>query len=489
MTRTGSDYIKAANDGRSIYLDGKLIENAVDHPAFRNALRTVAGLYDYQAAPENRDLMTFESPTGGGYVNRSWQLPTSYEELVRRREAITAWAELTFGFMGRSPDHVASCLSGMAMGIDIFERHGRERAKALLDYFTYVRDHDLFVTYVIANPRADHSKDVSQQDDEFLVAAICDEDSEGITIKGAKMLGTSAVIADELLVTTGQPLKPGEEMYAFAAAVPLATKGLKILPRKSYEAAAVSQFDNPLSSHLDENDAVILFDEVKVPWDRVFVHRDTYTCRAQFQETPAHMFQNYQAQVRLMVKTRFLLGLAKKIAETNGIVSIPEVSGKLGYLAAKTGMIEGMVKGMEANGQQYGPYFIPDRRLLYATQVLTQEFYPQLVYTVRDFAGASMIMMPPSVADFENPETAAFIHQTQRSPVAEPKDKVKLFKLAWDAVGSEFGSRQAQYEMFYAGGAFVTHGRSFQNYDWDNVTGVVDNLLASYDLPDAPAAG
>ena len=484
MTRTGADYIKNVQDGRSIYLDGQLIENAAEHPAFKNALATVARLYDFQATPENKELMTFESPTSGGRVNRCWQLPHSHQDLVQRRAAITAWAELTFGFMGRSPDHVASSMSGMAMGIDVFRRGGEDRAKAFMDYFNYVRDNDLFVTYVIANPRADHSKDVSQQEDETLIAAICDEDSVGITINGAKMLGTSAVIADELLVTTGQPLKPGEEMYAFSAAMPMATKGLKILPRKSYEASAVSQFDNPLSSHLDENDAIILFDNVKVPWDRVFVHKNTEICRAQFAETPAHMYQNYQAQIRMMVKMRFLLGLARKIAETNGIVSIPEVAGTLGYLAANTAMVEGMVKGMEAGGVSYGPYFVPDRRLLYATQVLSQEFYPQLVHHVRDLGGASMIMMPPSVADFANPETASFIHRTQRSPVAEPKDKVKLFKLAWDAVGSEFGSRQGQYEMFYSGGPFVTRGRSFQNYDWSTVTDMVDGLLESYDLPD-----
>jgi len=487
MTRNGADYIKNVQDGRAIYLDGQLVENAAEHPAFQNVMATVAHLYDFQSAPENEELMTFESPTSGGRVNRCWQLPHSYQDLVQRRAAITAWAELTFGFMGRSPDHVASSLSGMAMGIDVFRRGGEDRAKALMDYCTYVRDNDLFVTYVIANPRADHSKDVSQQEDETLVAAIVDEDSVGITINGAKMLGTSAVIADELLVTTGQPLKPGEEMYAFSAAMPMATKGLKILPRKSYEASAVSRFDNPLSSHLDENDAIILFDNVKVPWDRVFVHKNTEICRAQFAETPAHMFQNYQAQIRMMVKMRFLLGLARKIAETNGIVSIPEVAGTLGYLAANAAMVEGMVKGMEAGGVSYGPYFVPDRRLLYATQVLSQQFYPQLVHHVRDLGGANMIMMPPSVADFGNPETASFIHRTQRSPVAEPKDKVKLFKLAWDAVGSEFGSRQAQYEMFYSGGPFVTRGRSFQNYDWSTVTDMVDGLLESYDLPETPA--
>jgi 4-hydroxyphenylacetate 3-monooxygenase len=245
---------------------------------------------------------------------------------------------------------------------------------------------------------------------------------------------------------------------------------------------AVSQFDNPLSTHFDENDAVIYFDDVKIPWDRVFVFRDPEMCRAQFNDAPTHMFQNYQAQIRLMVKTRFLLGLARKIAEVNGIVSIPEVSGKLGYLAAKTGMMEGMVKGMEAGGGFRGEYFLPDRRLLYSAQVLGQQFYPELVYAVRDLSGANMIMMPPSVADFGNPETADYIHKTQRSPAVEPKDKVKLFKLAWDAVGTEFGSRHAQYELFYSGGEFVTRGRSFNNYDWDTVTGMVDGLMDSYDL-------
>jgi 4-hydroxyphenylacetate 3-monooxygenase len=482
VTRTGKDYISSLRDGRAIYLDGQAVHDPVDHPAYRNAVRTVARLYDFQASPENLELMTFKSPTSGGRVNRCWQLPLSYDELVRRREALTAWAEITLGFMGRSPDHVASTLSGMVMGLDLFREHGEARAKALSDYFTHVRDRDLFVTYVIANPRADRSKDVSQQAEEFLVAGICDEDSQGITIKGAKMLGTSSILADEVLVTSGQPLKPGEEKYAFSVAVPMATKGLKLLSRKSYEAAATSEFDNPLSSHLDENDAVLYFDEVKVPWERVFVYRDIHMCRAQFQDIPTHMYQNYQAQVRLMVKMRFLVGLAKKIAEVNGILAIPEVMGKLGYLAAQAAMVEGMVKGMEAGGRHFGPYFVPDRRLLYAAHVLSQQFYPELVAGVRDLGGASMIMMPSSAADFANPVTAAYIDKTQRSPVVQPKDRVKLFKLAWDAVGSEFGSRHAQYEMFYAGGPFVTRGRAFQNYDWDSVTGMVDRVMSSYDL-------
>ncbi|MDH3604353.1 MAG: 4-hydroxyphenylacetate 3-monooxygenase, partial [Candidatus Tectomicrobia bacterium] len=355
---------------------------------------------------------------------------------------------------------------------------------ALLDYFKYARDNDLFVTYTIVNPQANRAKDTSEQADAFLAAAICDEDRDGITIRGAKMLGTSSILANEVLVTSIQPFKLGEEAYAFTAAVPMNANGLKILSRKSYEAAAVSEFDNPLSTHFDENDAILYFDDVKIPWERAFIVRNTDMCRAQFHDAPTHVFQNYQAQIRLTVKLRFLLGLARKIAEVNGITAFAQVTDTLGQLAAQTTMVEGMVHGMEAAGAARGEYFVPNKRMLYASLVLTQTLYPQVVNTVRELAGGGMIMLPSSVADFANPEIASYIHKTQQSPVVGSTDRVKLFKLAWDAVGSEFASRHQQYEMFYASATFVTRGHAFRTCDWEGATELVDDFLSRYDLPD-----
>jgi 4-hydroxyphenylacetate 3-monooxygenase len=483
MMKTGADHINSLCDGRTVYLNGQAISDVVAHPAYRNAVRSAARLYDFQAEPANQQRMTFVSPTSGERVNRCWQLPRSYAELVQRRQALTAWAELTCGFMGRSPDHVASCLAGMVMGIDVFARHNPQCAGALQEYFRYARDHDLFVTYVIVNPQADRAKGASEQADEFLAAAICDEDSQGITIKGGKMLGTSTIMANEVLVTSIQPLRPGEESYAFTAAVPLGARGVKILSRKSYEAAAVSEFDNPLSTHFDENDAVLYFDEVKIPWERVFTYRDTDMCRAQFHDAPTHVFQNYQAQIRLMVKLRFLLGVARKIAEVNGIVKFPQVVETLGLLAAQVTMVEGLVNGMEAAGTRYGEYFVPNKRMLYSGLVLTQQLYPQIMTTLRELAGGGMIMLPSSVADFANPAIAPYISKTQLSPAVSSQERVKIFKLAWDAVGSEFASRHMQYEMFYASAAFVTRGHAFRTCDWDAATALVDRLLMRYDLP------
>ena len=269
--RTGEDYVASLRDGREVYIQGERVADVTAHRAFRNSVASAAYLYDFQRTAEQAEKMTFISPSTGCRINRAWQLPATYEDLADRREALTAWAETHFGFMGRSPDHVASCISGMFMGAEVFEAHDPRRAASLREYYEFARDRDLFLTYVIINPLADRTRSAHEQTDDALVARICDQNSEGITVKGAKMLGTSAVMANEVLVTSIQPLKSGDEPYALSFAVPMNARGLKILCRKSYEESAGSVFDNPLASRYDENDAVLYFDEVKVPWERVFV--------------------------------------------------------------------------------------------------------------------------------------------------------------------------------------------------------------------------
>ena len=311
-----------------------------------------------------------------------------------------------------------------------------------------------------------------------------DEDSGGITIRGAKMLATSGVMANELLVSGFQALQAGDEAYAFTAAVPLGIKGLTLMSRRSYEQNATSAFDYPLSSKFDENDAVVHFDDVRIPWDRVFVFKDLRMANAQWHDTRAHVFQNYQCIVRLMVKLRFMLGLARKIAETNNIINYPQVRETLGLMAAKVSNIEALVIAMELKGESFGEYYVPDRSMLCTAQVIAQTTYPEIVEAIRSLSGGGMIMVPSSYADFVTPETNAIIHKTQRSPITTSEQRVKLMKLAWDAVGSEFGSRHLQYEMFYSGAPLVTRGNSFRFFDWDNVKGAVDDFMGSYDLPE-----
>lgn len=485
MIKTGSQHIASLKDGRQVYIDGELSGDVTECPAFKRSIGTAGALYDFQSRPENLDLMTFATPeVEGGRTSRIWQLPRSYQDLVERRRALEAWAELHGGFLGRAPDHVASCLAGMYMGIDVFRGYDAARAGALTDYFRFARDNDLYLTYVIINPQADRSRPAGEQQDPFLTAGVVDQDGAGLTIRGAKMLATGGVMANEVLVTCIQPLRAGEERYAVSFAVPMNAKGLKILSRKSYEGCAPSVFDNPLASRFDENDAVLYFDDVKVEWPRVFINQDIAMCQKQFHATPAHVYQNYQSQIRLMVKMRFLVGIARRIAETNGIIGFPQVHETLGALAAQNTMVDALVHAMEVKGRMQGEYFIPDGHTLYAAQVLTQELYGQVITALRTLAGGGLIMLPSSVRDFANAELRGLIDRTQQSPVCSSEGRVKFFKLAWDAVGSEFASRHTQYEMFYAGASFVTKGHSFRTFDWDRCTGFVDRMLDDYSLAD-----
>jgi len=481
--KNAAEHLESLKDGRTVYIGGKLAGDVTVHSAFRNSVRTAANLYDYQADPANAEVMTFESPTSRRRVNRAWQMPESYEELVVRRKALAAWAEQHGGFMGRSPDHLASAVTGQLMGLGIFEAYDADRAKAFWDYYIYARDNDLYLTYVIINPQVDRSKTVAELNNDDPMMKIVDEDSEGVTVRGAKMLGTSSIMANEVFVAHLQPLQPDEVDYAISCALPMGTKGLKVLSRKSFEQHAVSQFDDPLASYYDENDALIYFDDVKVPWDRIFVHRNPEMCRRQFHDTPGHIYQNYQAQIRITVKLKFLVGLARSICETIGTVKIPSVADTLGRIAAQAAAVENMMWGMEAKGQQWGQYFVPDRHAVYAAQTLTQEFYPQIIHTIRELSGGALIMLPSSAADLGNPELAEIIEKVQvSSDGRKDTDRIKLMKLAWDAVGSEFAGRHTQYEMFYAGAQFVTRGHSFRTYDWDKAASLVSTVADRYDL-------
>ena len=297
------------------------------------------------------------------------------------------------------------------------------------------------------------------------------------------MLGTSAVVANELLISCIQPLGEDDAEFAFTAAIPLSTPGIKMLSRRSYEEHASSEFDYPLSFHFDENDAVVVFEDVLIPWSRVFVLDSPSALAAQFYQTPAHVYQNYQCIVRFTVKIRFLLGLARKVADVNGTINIPQVKDMLGALAAKISLMDGVVAGMEVRGRHHNGYYIPNNEMLCAAQATAQLMYPQIVDTIRDMCGGGVIMLPSSVADLDNDETWSLLERSQMSPAVNSIERIKFFKLVWDAIGSEFGSRHLQYEKFYSGAQFVLNGHNFRNFDWASATDMVDGFMDTYSHP------
>jgi 4-hydroxyphenylacetate 3-monooxygenase len=483
MLRSGSDYIAGLRDDRHVYLNGERVKDVTTHPGFRGAVASVARLYDVSSDPANRELMTYDSPETGVPTNLIWMIPRTKEDLARRRAAIRRWSEETFGLMGRSPDHVAGFLAGFAGAADVFARGGERFAENARAFHRFAAENDIYAAYTIVPPQIDRSKPAHQQEDPHLYAGVKEERADGIVIKGAQMLGTGAAIADWIQLSSIVPLRPGDEDYAISVMVPVSAPGVKVLARRSYAEAANSTFDYPLATRFDETDSLVVFDDVFVPWEHVFLYRNLDLVQAQWFETGAHILGNNQAQIRFSTKLDFLVGVARRVAAMNGLDKLPPVMGTLGELAAYASMVTGLVDAAEhaAALDDHG-MMRPAAAPTYANMTLQSEVYPKLLGIVRELCGGGLIQLPSSVEDLRSEETAPIVERYVQSPGTPAHDRVKLLKLTWDLIGSEFASRHQQYEMFYAGAPFVVKMRMFQNYDFGAANALVDKALDGYDV-------
>jgi 4-hydroxyphenylacetate 3-monooxygenase len=483
MTRSGDDYMRALRDGRTVLVNGERLADVTAHPAFAGGIRTVARLYDLAHNPANRELMTYPSPRDGQPVNKAWLVPRTREDLAARRRAIKFSADASYGFLGRSPDHVASFFAGFAGSPEFYARGGQQFADNLLRFAAKAADEDLYLSYVIVHPTIDRAKPAHQQSEPYLYAGAASERAGGIVVRGAQMLGTGSVMSDYIFVTVILPLKPGDEDYAISCVVPNHAPGLKLYPRRPYALGVTSVFDYPLSSRFDESDALVVFDDVFVPWDDVFIYKNIELTAGQFSATAAHVLGNTQSHIRSWAKLQFLVGLVKRCMDLSGRSATSESAAQLGDLATRVSIVEGMILGAEAAAEpdQFG-VMRPKDSLLYASQVYQQAMYPLLLNQIRGLLGGSLIQLPATVNDLRGPASAADVERYVRWPHAGAVERIKLLKLLWDAAGSEFASRHLQYEMFYAGEPPAIQLREFHNFDWAAAEELVDHCLAGYDM-------
>ncbi|MPZ57414.1 MAG: 4-hydroxyphenylacetate 3-hydroxylase [Rhizobiales bacterium] len=475
--RSGSDYLRSLDDGRQAFVDGERVTDVTQHPAFREAARSIARLYDIAAAPENRERMTFTSPKTGQPVLRAWQIPRSHADLRARRLFSETWAEATFGLMGRSPDHVAGFFSGFAAVPSVFAAGGQKFGDNIVAFYERARDEHLYLSYAIVPPQIDRSKPAHKQSDPTLYAGVVKERDDGIVISGAQQLATAGPLSDYIHLSCIHPLQPGDENYANGLVVPVNAQGLRLYPRRPF-ALHANAADYPLSSRFDESDCYVVFDNVFVPWEHVYIYRNIEICRDQWWKTPAHLFGNHQAQVRYATKLRFMIGLAKRMNEMTGNEAHPAVQMTMGELAALVSIVESMLLAHEtaapidADGVLW-----PSRTVLYAVMAMQSEFNGRMLETIRELAGAAFITLPSSAKDFDSPETAPDIERYMASASSDAKGRVAFMRLMWDFLGSEFGSRHQQYEKFYGGASFVVKQNVYRNYDFKRATALVDQAL------------
>lgn len=476
--RTGAEYLRSLNDGRQVFVDGEKVSAVTAHPAFREAARSVAQLYDIAADPAQRDRMTFTSPKTGHPVLRAFQIPRTHADLRARRLFSETWAEATFGLMGRSPDHVASFFTGYAAVPSFFAEGGKQFADNLVAFYEYMRDNHLYVSYAIVPPQIDRSKPAHKQSDPTLYAGVVKERDDGIVISGAQQVATGGVLSDWVQLSCIHQLHAGDENYANCLAVPTNATGVKLIPRRPFARRADNFFDYPLSSRFDESDCFVVFDNVFVPWEHVFIYRNIELTRDQWRRTPSHLYGNHQAQVRYATKLRFMMGLAHRTVEMIGSSVTPQVQIEMGELAALVSIYEGMLLAHEVDAPIKNDVLWPSAVKLYSVMAMQSEFNGRMLEIIRELVSSSVISLPSSVADFGNSEIAPIIERYMRSGSLDARSRTALVRLLWDFLGTEFGSRHAQYEKFYGGPSVVNKQNVYRNFDFKRAIELVDKALS-----------
>jgi 4-hydroxyphenylacetate 3-monooxygenase len=487
MLRTGKDYLASIRDGRRIYIGSELVRDVTAHPAFRNSARSFGDIYDRKRSPEHVEATSYEE---NGERYSAWYLKARDRDGLRKRaETHRRVASWTYGLLGRSPDHVASFVTGLAMSPELFDKNRKGFGDNLTRFYDRMRREDLFACYVVVAPQGARNPELYGRKATIAHGLqVTAEQDDGILLNGMKLLGTGAAFSDEIWVGNLLPLPADQKAQAVTCAVPTASEGVSLWVRKPFEKYAVTGFDNPFSSRFDESDAVVIFDNVKVPWERVFLLDDVQQSREMYFRTPSHVMGNHQSIVRYHEKLKMILGFAYRAAEMNNVLQVPAVRETLSKLAIAEAGLKGWIAGQIEDAESFGPYLHVNRRELYSALSWCTNSYYQITEIVREMLGAGPFLMPADVSVLTDPALRETFERYWAAGEATAIDRLKLMKLAWDYLGSEFAGRHTQYERFYAGPQFVHAFYNFDNCPWNERKQQIDQVMSEMKVPDLDAS-
>jgi len=435
--RSGSNYLSALKKLKAeIWLGGERVGEVTSQPAFRNCARSIASLYDMQL--ERVEQMTFRTDDGGR-SGMSFIQPKSIEEVRKRARMMAAWANFSGGMLFRTPDYLNVALAAMAAARDFFAASDLRYGDNIANYYLDARKHDWCATLTSIGPGTTFEKN-----------------DEGIVLKGTGASALLAPFAEELVVFPSTPLNV--EHAAIVFAVPSNTKGVRFIFRdEDYPraGAAPSHFDAPLTSRFDVTDCPVIFDDVMVPWQRVFLCGDVARCNALFDETSARVHMMHQTVVKNVAKAEFMLGIAARIAEVTGTADASE---RLVKMSAAVSTVRACLRAAESDAaaDKWG-VTVPSREPLERASNLFAKQYPQMVESI-ELIGGSDLATPPA-----------------------DRERAALYRLGWDATGSAFAKNQMEFERAILGNSSRMANDALDATDLTPLTQRIKDFLARTD--------
>ncbi|MGH7962764.1 MAG: 4-hydroxyphenylacetate 3-monooxygenase, oxygenase component [Candidatus Binatia bacterium] len=477
--RTGAEYLQGLKERNAeIWLGDERIRDVTTHPALRRCAHSVAHLYDMQHDPALRDEMTYESPTSGERVGLSFITPRSLDDLQRRSRMMLHWARYSGGMLGRSPDYLNVSLMAAAAAAEFYAQNHPRHADNARNYYTYVREHDLCLTHTLVNPQANRALTATGHPSAEIAARIVKETDAGMVIRGARILATLGPLSDEIVVFPSTVLKAAADTasFAFAFAIPCNTPGLKFICREGFD-YGYSHFDHPLGSRFEEMDVVVIFDDVLVPWERVFLKADPVLCNSVFAATNAVVHMMHQVVVKNVAKAEFLLGVACLVVDAIGATEFPHVHEKIAECIINLELMKACLRAGEADAalDRWG-VMCPHRPPLDVARNVFPKMYPRMVEILQLLSSSSLMAAPPQAA-FDSP-IGAEIERYFVVAKLDARERVQLFRLAWDIACSAFGGRQTLYERFFFGDPVRMASALYGIYDKEPLMDHVRQFLA-----------
>ncbi|MGD9881132.1 MAG: 4-hydroxyphenylacetate 3-hydroxylase family protein [Reyranella sp.] len=477
--RTGSQFLEGLRrTKREIWVDGERIDDVTGHPRLRGGAESLAAMFDRQHAYAAECLYT--DPKSGQPTNVSHMMPRSRDELRQRHAGLVRLSEGSMGIMGRTPDYMNMKFAAFASAPRVWagaDGRNARGAENLVRFQRHLAEADIALTHTIIQPTTDKRTDSRILGNKVTIRKV-GETADGIIVRGARVLATLAPYADEQTVYPGMPIPSGATDYALAFAIPLDTPGLKFLCRDSASAPGADPFDKPLSSRFDEQDAFCIFDDVVVPWDRVFIDGDVEIYNS-MRDTGYATSMVTQSTIRALTKLEFAYGLATRMAELIGDHS-PATTEMLGEMACYVRMTANAVElSLEQARERADGIWFPNGAALEPMRAMLPVWMPRVAEIIT-LIGSHNLLTTPSRAQLDDPALRPLIDEMLGGADGVPADeRAAVFRLAWDFVGSTLAGRGFLYERFYLTSAArnkqMLHTRLF---DRSRPRALLDDMLS-----------
>lgn len=467
---TGEEYLESLRDGREVWVHGEKVADVTEHPAFARVAREMGRIYQLQHEADTQDTMSFVNDDGVR-ISYSYSMPKNYDDLMKRRDNTALWAKESLGMFGRFPDFCAAMIVGMYDTRDEMGKIDPRFKTNIENYLKYASENDLSLSHGLHDPAMDKSQRPREDPDRCL--RIVEEREDGIIVRGARFV-TLGPLTDEVVLAPTQSLQEDEPEFGLWFAMPVCAPGIRQICREPFSMNRNPR-DHKLSTRFDEQDVVMIFDDVFVPWERVFLANAPKEANMLFRSRVMR-WAAHCSVLQLLARMELMIGVSHLMIETEGKGGRQLIEMELGELVTYKEIFRSIIRTAEYEGSMTkgGHFAIKPAPHLRALIGMVSE---RLVSIIEHVTTSSALFVP-SAEDMDQPELRPLIDRYWRGKGVDAEYRQKLSKLAWELTGDSFGGRQQLYERLHSGSPEVIIATVYKMYDKTDAIAMVEAALA-----------